>query len=277
MKTQKIHNVGAFNLAYGTLTWHLDLALSKPPKYLIMIVSFLSIFFFCFSHKHKSGIVIMLFGSTKQKIMSDSNTITFFFTVVVAFVVIRWFINSEPANPDAGDAGAGGADAGNAQQPQQQNRRRNLQPVAFREVTPGMIEIVQSMAPNLTVEQIRYSLESNNGNIEATVDQFLAEGTLPFPPGEQHPAAAGNLQRGATPRLADTNEASIHNVDQPKAPSLIEKYKLENKVDDNTSETEEPVKMKWSQKKEERENQLKQHREKMILRARRKFVEKETK
>ncbi|KAF5094293.1 hypothetical protein D0Z00_003619 [Geotrichum galactomycetum] len=204
--------------------------------------------------------------------MSDSNTITFFFTVVVAFVVIRWFINSEPANPDAGDAG----NAGNAQQPQQQNRRRNLQPVTFREVTPGMIEIVQSMAPNLTVEQIRYSLESNNGNIEATVDQFLAEGNLPFPPGQQPPAAAGIPQAGATLRVADNNEASIHNVDQPKAPSLIEKYNLENKIDNNVSEIE-PVKMKWSQKKEERENQLKKQREEMILRARQKFVEKEAK
>jgi coupling of ubiquitin conjugation to ER degradation protein 1 len=241
------------------------------PKFLIIILSSPRPFFSSrFSYKRKSGIVNMLFGSTKQKIMSDSNTITFFFTVVVAFVVIRWFINSEPANPDAGDAG-------NTQQPQQQNTRRNLQPVTFREVTPGMIEIVQSMAPNLTVEQIRYSLESNNGNIEATVDQFLAEGTLPFPPGQQPPTTAGIPQAGATLRVADNNETSAHNVELPKAPSLIEKYNLKDKIENNTSEIEEPVKIKWSQKKEEREKQLKKQREEMILRARRKFIEKEAK
>lgn len=214
----------------------------------------------------------MLFGPTKQKIMSDSNTITFFFTVVVAFVVIRWFINSEPANSDGGN---NADNTGDAQQSQQQGRRRNLQPVNFREVTPGMIEIVQSMAPNLTVEQIRYSLESNNGNIEATVEQFLAEGTLPFPPGQQPPA--GISQVGAGQRVVDNNEDNIHNVEQPKAPSLIEKYNLEDKIKHNSSEEEEPIKLKWSQKKEERQNQLKKKREEMILQARKKFLEKETK
>jgi len=55
---------------------------------------------------------------------------------------------------------------------------------AKRNVTPDMIEIVQTMAPSLHVDQIRYSLEKT-GTIEGTIEAYLAGQKLPFPP-EKH-------------------------------------------------------------------------------------------
>ena len=49
-----------------------------------------------------------------------------------------------------------------------------------RAVSESMIEVVQSIAPMLTVEQIRYDLETT-GNVEATVNRFMELGDLPFP------------------------------------------------------------------------------------------------
>lgn len=50
-----------------------------------------------------------------------------------------------------------------------------------RNVTNDMIEIVQTMAPNLHVDQIKYSLQKT-GTIEGTIEAFLAGEEFPFPP-----------------------------------------------------------------------------------------------
>ncbi|CCK71388.1 Cue4p KNAG_0G03300 [Huiozyma naganishii CBS 8797] len=53
-------------------------------------------------------------------------------------------------------------------------------PFTKREVTQDMIEVVQTLAPNLDVEQIRASLQKT-GSIEKTVTYYLA--------GEEFPSA----------------------------------------------------------------------------------------
>lgn len=213
---------------------------------------------------------------------SDSNTITFLFTVVVAFVVIRWFITSETADggPGPNAAPAGEGEAAEAQP------RRNLQPVQFdrRPVTPAMVEIVQQMAPHLSEEQIRYDLQ-RTGNIEETVERVLAEGTLPYPPEVNlRPVRAPASSSSSTPEPAAPQAASSSSssastpVPRASKSSLIDKYNLKDRLmtEDADEETPKP-KMKWSQNKDERQAQLKKQREDMILKARRKLELKESK
>ncbi|VEU20051.1 DEKNAAC100632 [Brettanomyces naardenensis] len=45
-----------------------------------------------------------------------------------------------------------------------------------------MLDSVQQIAPGLTIAQIRYDLE-RTGDVNLTVDRYLNEGNLPFPPG----------------------------------------------------------------------------------------------
>lgn len=204
--------------------------------------------------------------------MPDSNTLTFLFTVVVAFAVLRWFINTpeddeDPAvNPSGGTAPPQTSDG----EAETSGARRNLRPVRFarRPVTNDMIEVVQTMAPQLTPEQIRYDLE-RSGSVQATVERFLSEGSLPFPPGYVAPPE---------PAQAPGPSGSGSGVRSRNGVNLIKKYGLENRVNTpeaEEEETEKPSKMKWSQSKEERQQMLKKQREEMILKARRKLEAKE--
>lgn len=153
--------------------------------------------------------------------MTDSSTLTFFFTVVVAFVVIRWFIVAENVEADpvedaaevddapeteatttrprkssssahnAGTSSSSSSSASAASSSTDANRnplvdpaiRRNLRPVNLtrRTVTQDMIDVVKAMAPDLAPEQIEYDLQ-RTGNIELTVERYLNTGTLPYPP-----------------------------------------------------------------------------------------------
>lgn len=206
----------------------------------------------------------------------DSNTITFFFTVVVAFVVIRWFITSETVE-GGGEGGANAAGGDGQQQQGPATRTRNLQPVQLnrRPVTQDMVDVVLQIAPHLTPEQVRFDLE-RTGNIEETVNRALADGNLPFPPGMNlHPAASS----ASAPAPAAASPASSSNSSTPKpsssTPSLIDKYNLKDKLLTEENGDAPAPKLKWSQNKEERQKQLQKQREDMILKARRKLEMKE--
>ncbi|KGQ90246.1 hypothetical protein MEQ_04262 [Candida albicans P87] len=81
-----------------------------------------------------------------------------------------------------------------------------------------MIEVVQSIAPMLTVEQIRYDLETT-GNVEATVNRFMELGDLPFPPGYVRP------QQPPTP----SEEPKKQEVIGKRSVNLLEKYNIDAK------------------------------------------------
>lgn len=53
-------------------------------------------------------------------------------------------------------------------------------------VTPQMIDAVQQIGPGLTREQIEYDLQ-RTGNVNVTVDRYLDQGSLPFPPTVKKP------------------------------------------------------------------------------------------
>lgn len=86
-----------------------------------------------------------------------------------------------------------------------------------RAVTESMIEVVQSIAPMLTVEQIRYDLE-NTGNVEATVNRFMELGDLPFPPGYVRPQ-----------QPSPSEEPKKQEVFGRRSVNLLEKYNIDAK------------------------------------------------
>ncbi|KAK9480182.1 hypothetical protein V1514DRAFT_211074 [Lipomyces japonicus] len=188
--------------------------------------------------------------------MASENATTFFIvSIIIGFLLIRWLVSPSQTNSSSASSTAQAGAATNARAP---SRTR-------RPVTQGMIEVVQSISPGLTVEQIRYDLE-RSGSVETTVERLLAEGTLPTPPSsEPQPASESSSEHGP---------ATIY-------PDLIKRYNLESKLNQSGSVEEEidaagrsiatSKKPKWSQFKEERQTTLQKQREDMILRARRRL------
>lgn len=181
--------------------------------------------------------------------MAETSTISFVLALVVGFVVAKWAFAGD-------DTSAASQQVNRRQRPGPQRTRR-------RPVNQAMIEVVQSLAPNLTVEQIRYDLE-RTGNVEATVERYLSEGSLPFPPGYQAPPAPASHSETASSSRASSSEPE----------NLLKKYKVENS--DINSEFEGPLqKTTWKDTKEEREAQLRKKQQEMVLRARQKLAKKE--
>jgi len=78
---------------------------------------------------------------------------------LVVFFIFRWFFNSSPNTASTTSIGS--------------SRIRSP-----RRITPEMIDAVQSMFPQISTAAIRYDLERNGGDIEATTEKILAGGTL---------------------------------------------------------------------------------------------------
>lgn len=177
----------------------------------------------------------------------DNSTIFFIVLLLVAFVFLRWLISPIPQSvPDEFNIRTNiGRSPESIQQDPVPARRRS-----HRQVTESMIEVVRAIAPQLTDSQIRYSLE-RSGSVEATVDEYMENLTLPFPPGEAP--------------VAQPEEA--HNVAPSELKTLLEKYLVE----DNGQTESGPVEGKWGKDEVERTDLLRKRREEMILRARRRL------
>lgn len=174
----------------------------------------------------------------------DNSTLVFVATLVVAFVFLRWLIapipQSVPAEFNLPDLEV---TAQNTLASRPSSRVRN------RPVTASMIEVVQAIGPQLTVSQITYSLQ-RTGSVEASVEEYMENGTLPFPPGE-------------TPVVAQAH--NVKPAGEPK--TLLEKYGLS----ESEAVSEEAIAGKWGKDKSERVLLLQKRREEMILRARKRM------
>lgn len=177
----------------------------------------------------------------------DNSTIFFIASLLVAFVFLRWLISPIPQSvPDEFNIRTSiGRTPDSAQAAPNPARRTSR-----REITESMIEVVRAIAPQLTDSQIRYSLE-RSGSVEATVDEYMENLTLPFPPGEAPPA----------------EPEETHNVAPSELKTLLEKYQ----VQDDGQEKGLPVEGKWGKDEVERTDLLRKRREEMILRARRRL------
>lgn len=167
----------------------------------------------------------------------DSTTILFIVTIAVAFIFLRWMIlpipqDSEFPLPNTGSSatsstttlnssrvsGSGsGSNSGLSTGRNTTTRRRG----GARPVTDSMIEVVQTIAPSLTVEQIRYDLE-NTGSVEVTIDKYMETGTLPFPPGYVAPRAEPALASNE-----EVNQKKEKSVSERETIDLIKRYGID--------------------------------------------------
>ncbi|EDK45670.1 hypothetical protein LELG_03849 [Lodderomyces elongisporus NRRL YB-4239] len=169
----------------------------------------------------------------------DSTTILFIVTIAVAFIFLRWMIlpipqDSEFPLPNTGSSatsstttlnssrvsgsGSGlGSNSGLATGRNTTTRRRG----GARPVTDSMIEVVQTIAPSLTVEQIRYDLEAT-GSVEVTIDKYMETGTLPFPPGYVAPRAEPALASNE-----EVNQKKEKSVSERETIDLIKRYGID--------------------------------------------------
>lgn len=184
----------------------------------------------------------------------DNSTILFVVTLVVAFVILRWLISPIPQSvPEEFNIPDPTRQDARVDSTNTDRRRTNTS----REVTLSMIEVVHAIAPQLTSSQIRFSLQ-RTGSVEATVEEYMENGSLPYPPGE-------------TPTSPVMDDAESHNVapNGGELHNLLEKYGL----DANGTEVIEdsPVEGKWGKDKSERLQLLQKRREDMIIKARRRM------
>ncbi|PVU96665.1 hypothetical protein BB561_001030 [Smittium simulii] len=139
-------------------------------------------------------------------------------------------------------------------------------------VNEQQLQELQIIFPNISPEAIRYDL-SKTGSLETTTENILRLGTsLPRPPIENHPLNQASQNTATAINNAGSNfqsNSSQSNLD------IVSKFNLNNF--DDTSEPLEKPEHEWAEDPALRAEKLKKQKEYMILAARKKFLEKESK
>lgn len=112
----------------------------------------------------------------------DTSTIVFIATIAVAFIFLRWLISPIP------------------QLEFSLNERTTTS--TRRQVSESMIEVVKTIAPGLTREQIVFDLEKT-GLVELTIENYMTSNSLPFPPGYSASSGADARDVGGLRNRAD--------------------------------------------------------------------------
>ncbi|KAI5961690.1 CUE1 [Candida theae] len=111
----------------------------------------------------------------------DSSAVFFALALIIGYIFLRWTIPTVPETNDFNiDMSTLSKDADEETTSSSLSGTSSAKSRNKRPVTDSMIEVVQTIAPNLTVEQIRADLEKS-GSVEATIDNFMANGDLPHP------------------------------------------------------------------------------------------------
>ena len=159
--------------------------------------------------------------------MADQGTTLFFVLVITGYIALKWFMSNNEQHPSVQANGASSTSstngASNGSSGNGSSGRRTPRPRRIRRpVNQDMIEVVQSLAPHLHPEQIRYDLEQT-GSVEATVERFLSGREMPFPPDYQAEASTTN---GTTSSSTDPRKRS--NI---KPDNLLQKYDVDPEED----------------------------------------------
>lgn len=198
----------------------------------------------------------------------DNLTITFIATLILAFIFLRWIISTDD-EPISNADSASRSRTRRSETSQRSSVPAGLARRSRRQITPDMIEVVQALAPNLTVGQIRMDLE-RSGSVEQTVERYLSLGSLPYPEGED-------------PSSIPVSSSSCDVKSTEK--SAYQKYVLGNPSFDaealleNSESVEKPGQLQktvvgWKDTKEKRTINLQQKKAEMILRARKRMQQK---
>ncbi|ODV63719.1 Cue4p ASCRUDRAFT_27137, partial [Ascoidea rubescens DSM 1968] len=193
----------------------------------------------------------------------DVSSVVFVSVLVAVFVLIKWFadpglkpkssrqqqqtnstsdsgIPTMPAKSSAQSLSTGSKHKSKSNPNHTIHKRR-------RAVNNDMIEVVQTLAPQLSVAQIRYDLEKT-GSIEETVEKFLKNGNLPFSPSNEE----------------KSTEKSTENSTKNQA--VPEKVTQSTNISHSTDLNKTVV--GWAPTKEQRALNLKQKKAEMIEKAR---------
>ncbi|CUS21447.1 LAQU0S03e02806g1_1 [Lachancea quebecensis] len=152
----------------------------------------------------------------------DPYSLTFLVVVIATFISVKWLLKSE-SHPSAQRAEASVSATNSSRSANQGNSRRRRE---RRPVTDDMIEVVQSLAPTLHIEQIRYNLEQT-GSVEETVETFLRGDEFSFPPGYTPEASEAATRQSANgSENGDPRKKSNIHPD-----NLLAKYKVDPSED----------------------------------------------
>lgn len=161
----------------------------------------------------------------------DISTILFVATLAVAFIFLRWLISPIPQSnefnineavreSDTRSTGSSTGASTNSNTNSNSNSNSNSRSRARRPVTDSMVEIVKTIAPNLTRDQIVMDL-TNTGSVELTIERYMELGDLP------HPL---NSERTSVNNSSDTVASAGTAEPKPKPGkpvNLIEKYNID--------------------------------------------------
>ncbi|WOO78919.1 Coupling of ubiquitin conjugation to ER degradation protein 1 [Vanrija pseudolonga] len=137
----------------------------------------------------------------------------------------------------------------------------------FRGVRREMVESVHAAFPDVPVDAVVYSL-TRTRNAQSTSEIILDRGSLPTPPPTF--IVPDHLRPAARVPVAPAKAAP-----PPKPVSLIERYGLASRV--SSAADAEPAGGRWEADRAAREAELKSRKERMILDARRRMLEKQKK
>ncbi|RKP07139.1 hypothetical protein THASP1DRAFT_31050 [Thamnocephalis sphaerospora] len=135
-------------------------------------------------------------------------------------------------------------------------------------VRDDWVQTVHSMFPHIPTAAIRRDLERTR-SVEITCERILRDGQLPTLPSDFAPSHAV-----ATPAAASTGASAGRPAatSQAAQPSLIRRFNLSDRnldgVDDKT------VDRVWEADSRKREDRLRSRKEQMLLRARKRMLEK---
>ncbi|GAA5864538.1 hypothetical protein JCM8547_005573 [Rhodosporidiobolus lusitaniae] len=154
-----------------------------------------------------------------------------------------------------------------------------------RAISQESIGQITSMFPHVTAASARWELERNGGSVERAVERALREGGLPEPPASYFPPPPSASDSPAAPRPATPVQATPAAISTSSSsargppPSLIQRLGLQSRTaveaNGKGKEVREGKPAGWSTNASEREQNLKARKEKLVLEARRKLLEKE--
>ncbi|GAA5985089.1 hypothetical protein JCM11641_006354 [Rhodosporidiobolus odoratus] len=152
-----------------------------------------------------------------------------------------------------------------------------------RQITQEQIDQLTSVFPHVTERAARWELERNGASVERAVERALREGGLPEPPASYlSPTSTGPIAAAAgaaTPIPANPAASSSSSTSRGPPPSLIQRMGLQSRAameekGKGKAREETGDKVGWSPDSRERERRLRERKEKLVLEARRKLLEK---
>lgn len=198
--------------------------------------------------------------------------------LLIGYLIFRWY-SSSPTTATG------------------QSSSANTRAVPRRAPTPAeatlinsRAELVSGMFPQIPLAAIKWELQKNGANVEATTEKILTNGFLPEPPAPANPSPASSSRPSRTNAPSTVTNASTSATSTGRSSNnahidLITRYNLSNKLaesamsNDSDSGSASPSgsgkgkASAWSQNKAERQALLQKRRDEMILKARRRMEE----